>query len=191
PATTAEFLAELERELLRPAGVSPQTVGVERWVHGPGLPDNAPEPQTAAFAEVEAELAAWLGGEAAEELDTADWTTHEWLHFLRGLPAELSVERMAELDEAFGFTGSGNSEVLTAWLLVAIANDYRAADQALEDFLLRVGRRKFLDPLYRALAATPEGKERALEIYRRARPGYHSVSVGTIDEILGWGEGRS
>ena len=73
-----------------------------------------------------------------------------------------------------------------AWLLVAIANEYRAADAALEEFLLEVGRRKFLDPLYRALAATPEGRERAREIYRRARAGYHSVSQGTIDEILGW-----
>jgi leukotriene-A4 hydrolase len=186
PATTELFLAELESELLEPAGVDPAAVGVERWVYGPGLPANAPEPETPAFAAVEAELAAWLADAAAEDLDTADWTTHEWLHFLRGLPEDLTVEQLTELDRAFGFTESGNSEILTAWLLVAIANEYRAADAAVEEFLTTVGRRKFLDPLYRALAATPEGKARALEIYRRARPGYHSVSTGTIDEILGW-----
>lgn len=188
PSTSELFLAELESELLEPAGVDPATIGLDRWVHGPGLPANAPEPQTAAFAEVEAELAAWLAGEAAQEVATADWTTHEWLHFLRGLPEELSVEQLTELDEAFGFTESGNSEILTAWLLVAIANEYRAADAALEEFLTTVGRRKFLDPLYRALAATPEGRARAREIYRRARAGYHSVSQGTIDEILEWEE---
>ncbi|HEX6203795.1 MAG TPA: M1 family metallopeptidase [Thermoanaerobaculia bacterium] len=187
PATSELFLAEVRERLLQPAGIAPETVGLERWVYGPGLPPNAPEPRTAAFAEVEAELASWLAGEAAAaDLATADWTTHEWLHFLRALPAELTAEQLAELDRAFGFTASGNSEVLSAWLLVAIANDYRAADRALEDFLMEVGRRKFLDPLYRALAATPEGRQRALAIYRRARPGYHSVSVGTIDEILGW-----
>ncbi|HUO86693.1 MAG TPA: leukotriene A4 hydrolase C-terminal domain-containing protein, partial [Thermoanaerobaculia bacterium] len=186
PATTELFLAELESALLAPAGIDPAALGVERWVFGPGLPADAPDPQTPAFAAVEAELAAWLDGTAAADLDAAGWTTHEWLHFLRRLPAELSGEQLAELDRAFGFTNSGNSEILTAWLLVAIPNDYAAADPALEEFLLGVGRRKFLDPLYRALAATPEGRARALEIYRRARPGYHSVSQGTIDEILGW-----
>jgi hypothetical protein len=187
PATSELFLAEVRERLLQPAGIAPETVGLERWVYGPGLPPNAPDPRTAAFAEVEAQLAAWLAGDAAAaDLATADWTTHEWLHFLRALPEELTAEQLAELDSAFGFTASGNSEILSAWLLVAIANDYRAADRALEDFLMEVGRRKFLDPLYRALAATPEGRQRALEIYRRARPGYHSVSVGTIDEILGW-----
>jgi leukotriene-A4 hydrolase len=186
PSTSELFLAELESELLEPAGIDPATIGLQSWVYGPGLPANAPQPQTAAFTEVEAELAAWLAGRAAADLATADWTTHEWLHFLRGLPAELTVEQLAELDAAFGFTESGNSEILTAWLLVAIANDYRAADTAVEEFLMTVGRRKFLDPLYRALAATPEGRERALEIYGRARAGYHSVSQGTIDQILGW-----
>ena len=38
--------------------------------------------------------------------------------------------------------------------------------------------------LYKALAETPAGRERALAIYRAARPGYHAISVGTIDEML-------
>ncbi|HYH47228.1 MAG TPA: leukotriene A4 hydrolase C-terminal domain-containing protein, partial [Thermoanaerobaculia bacterium] len=49
-----------------------------------------------------------------------------------------------------------------------------------------VGRRKFLKPLYTELAKTPAGAERALRIYRQARPGYHSVSQQTIDDILDW-----
>jgi hypothetical protein len=47
-----------------------------------------------------------------------------------------------------------------------------------------VGRRKFLKPLYAALIETPEGKKRAQEIFAKARPGYHSVSAGTIEEML-------
>ena len=58
-------------------------------------------------------------------------------------------------------------------------------------YLVRVGRRKFLAPLYGALAATPEGKAWALRVYERARPGYHAVSRGTIDGILGWEEGAA
>ena len=56
----------------------------------------------------------------------------------------------------------------------------------LEEFLLSVGRRKFLKPLYEALVKTEAGKERALAIYRRARPRYHAISRRTLDGILGW-----
>jgi hypothetical protein len=32
---------------------------------------------------------------------------------------------------------------------------------------------------------TPEGKEWAKRVYAKARPGYHAVSINTIDEMLG------
>jgi len=53
---------------------------------------------------------------------------------------------------------------------------------------MRVGRRKFLQPLYTALAATPAGKAKGLAIYKQARPNYHFVSTHTIDGILGYKE---
>ena len=95
---------------------------------------------------------------------------------------------MSDLDSAFGFSKSGNSEVLHEWLLRAIEQKYEPAYDALERFLLRQGRRKFLKPLYEKLAETPEGLERARRMYRKARPMYHSVSYRTIDKILKWNE---
>ena len=55
-----------------------------------------------------------------------------------------------------------------------------------EEFLMSIGRRKFIKPIYEELAKTPEGKERALQIYRRARPAYHPIAVASIDEVLKW-----
>jgi hypothetical protein len=49
---------------------------------------------------------------------------------------------------------------------------------------MSIGRRKFIKPLYEELARTPEGRERALAIYRRARPTYHPISAASIDEVL-------
>jgi aminopeptidase N len=184
--TSAEFLDHLRAELLSPEEA--ERVGVERWVYEPGLPDNLAAPESARFAAVDAERRAWLEGRPATDLATADWTTHEWLRFLRGLPDDLPQARLAELDRAFDLTASGNSEIQAEWFGHAITAGYRPAYPALEEFLLRVGRRKFLVPLYGALAATPEGKEWALEVYERARPGYHAVSRGTVDDLLGWGE---
>ncbi len=55
---------------------------------------------------------------------------------------------------------------------------------ALENFLVNVGRRKFLIPLYKALINSPEGKILAEKIYKKARPNYHFVSTVTIDKML-------
>ena len=86
----------------------------------------------------------------------------------------------------FGLTASKNSEILCQWFLAALPAGYSPVMRPLESFLVNVGRRKFLSPLYRELAKTPGGLKRAREIYARARPGYHPVAIGTIDGILGW-----
>ena len=184
--TTADFVRHLRRHLLADDAELAARVDVERWIYGPGLPDDAPRIESAAFEQVEAQIAAWSAGAAAASLSVGGWSTHEWLHFLRSLPADLTGAQMAELDAAFRFSESGNSEILHAWLHPVIATGYEAAYPALERFLTGMGRRKFLQPLYSRLAATEEGMERARAIYARARPSYHSVSTQTIDEILNW-----
>ena len=47
-----------------------------------------------------------------------------------------------------------------------------------------MGRRKFLTPLYKAMVETGQ-KAMADAIYEQARPNYHSVATGTMDELLG------
>ncbi len=183
--TTDRFLAYLA-EKLPAAGAE---VNVQAWVDGPGLPEGAALPKSAAFERVDQELARFKSGTPAKDLAASGWTTHEKLHFLHGLlGSPVDAARLADLDQAWGLTASGNAEIQEAWFEVAIANQYQSAYPALEEFLLEVGRRKFLKPLYTALARTPEGKAWALSVYEKARPGYHSVSSGTIDEILGWGQ---
>ena len=142
-------------------------------------------PRAAAFEPVDAARQRVASQRTAAALDDSDdWTTQQWLRFLDGLPADPDL--LAALDQARAFTQSGNSEILAAWLGIAIAADYQPAMPRLERFLLEVGRRKFLVPLYKALLAAPEGQARAVAIYRRARPRYHSVSTGTLDKLLDW-----
>ncbi len=159
-------------------------IDINRWINGPGIPDNAPVVRSDAFTKVEEQVRAFESGTSAAQLATTKWSTHEWIHFLRHLPKSLTREQMAQLDAAFKFTGSGNSEILHEWLMNAIDKKYEPAYDALERFLLRQGRRKFLKPLYQKLAETPEGLERARRIYEKARPMYHAVSYRTIDQIL-------
>ncbi|HEX7185576.1 MAG TPA: M1 family metallopeptidase [Thermoanaerobaculia bacterium] len=183
---TTRFMAYLKKNLLGGDEELARKLMLDAWVYGPGVPANAPQVRSTAFAKVDQQIQAVKQGTPAAQLQTQGWTTHHWLHFLRNLPEPLDTAKMAELDAAFRFTESGNSEILNAWLLRAIESKYQPAYPALERFLTSMGRRKFLRPLYTALSKTPEGAEMALRIYEKARPGYHPVSQQTVDEILEW-----
>ena len=159
---------------------------IHEWIYEPGVPSNAAQPRSDRFAAVEREGERFRTGTPAAQLQTNGWSTHEWLHFIRNLPTPLSTQQMADLDQAFKLTQSGNSEILFAWLMRAIGSNYQPAYPALEHFLTSMGRRKFLRPLYGELAKTPEGREIAMRIYRTARPTYHAVSRESIDQILKW-----
>jgi hypothetical protein len=55
---------------------------------------------------------------------------------------------------------------------------------ALERFLTSQGRRKFVRPLFQDLMDSSWGKADAKRIYAAARPGYHAVTVQTLDAIV-------
>ncbi|MBI3653700.1 MAG: M1 family metallopeptidase [Acidobacteria bacterium] len=182
--TTAHFVEYLRANLIKGDQALEEQLKIDQWIYQPGLPDNLPKIHAVEFDKVKAQLQAWQAGKPAKELQTQGWTTQHWLYFLSQLPASMSKAQMADLDAAFGLSKTGNSEILFAWLMRAIANKYEAAYPALEHFLTSQGRRKFLKPLYTELAKTAEGKAMAKRIYQKARPTYHSVSYLTIDEIL-------
>jgi len=39
-------------------------------------------------------------------------------------------------------------------------------------------------PLYRALAATPEGRQRAASIFGKAKAGYHPMTIEAVEKLL-------
>ncbi|MDO7876074.1 M1 family metallopeptidase [Hymenobacter sp. ASUV-10] len=183
---TATFLRYLHTELLdQQPGLAAQ-LRLAEWVDGPGLPDNAPAIHSARFEKVDAALALLAATSAPAELTpiTKEWSSHEWVYFLHGLSPTLTTDQLAALDATFHFSASSNAEMLAAWFPHTIRAGYAGADAALEKFLLHVGRRKFIVPLYKALLAVPDGHERARKIYAAARANYHSVATGTLDALL-------
>lgn len=182
PMNTERFIANLNEHLLTPE--EEQAVNINAWVYGPGLPDNALIPYSEELDRVESSIAQYNNNQIkAEEIDISGYTTHHWLYFLRGLK-NLDSIKMHELDQNFNFTQTGNSEIACDWFKHCIDHQYEEAFPALNDFLIRVGRRKFLTPLYTRLAKSPQNKAWAKEVYQTARNGYHSVSYNTVDEVL-------
>jgi leukotriene A-4 hydrolase/aminopeptidase len=183
--TTDDFIAHLKKNLLDPNPELAAKIPLDEWINKPGLPASAPKPQSDAFAKVEAQAKEWLDGKtAAARLRTKQWSTQEWLHFLQFLPKQLTANQLKELDQAFGLTKIGNAEIAHQWLLISIRNNYETAYSRLEEYLISIGRQKLIKPLYEELVKTPAGKERALKIYARARPGYHPIAQTSVDKIV-------
>lgn len=184
--TTAVLLHEIRTKLLTPEEAA--QVNFAQWIEAAGMPADAPHPHSDALARVDAQAASLrqAGPSAVGQLSVTGWTTHHWLHFLETMEPALNIPWMEALEARFRLTTTGNSEILALWLRLAVAQGWPTVDGPLEAFLLQIGRRKFLKPLYAELMAAPGGKQRALELYRRARPRYHSVSTATLDELLGY-----
>ena len=90
----------------------------------------------------------------------------------------------AWLDEHLQLMGRGNHEILVEWLTLAAAADYAPAFPRIREVLLRVGRMKYLRPLYGALAGSPRTRALAREIFAAASPGYHGLSRRVVQSVL-------
>jgi aminopeptidase N len=181
--TTEEFKEYLNNNLIKPHNLQ---VNIDEWMYSSGLPDNCPKVVSKLFNAVEANLEQfYLTNDVKKSIFSEDWSTHEWLHFIRNLKEGTTPQQMKMLDDAFQLTQSGNSEIAAIWFEKSIYYGYDKIDKELEAFLIKIGRRKFLMPLYTALASTPEGKQKAIAIYKKAKPNYHFVSYNSIDQLLG------
>ena len=90
----------------------------------------------------------------------------------------METSQLAALDRQFKLTDSTNAEIAHVWFRLAIANSYTAAYPAMERYMVRIGRRKLIVPLYRDLAATPAGLALAKKIYASARAGLSPARPG-------------
>jgi aminopeptidase N len=183
--TTARLLDDMREHLLprQPNRVTEEEL--QEWVYAPGIPTNAPRAESRKFSTVDAARIAWTGsGTLPAKSITDAWTTQEWVRFLEGMPQTLRPEQLAQLDEAYKLTGTANGEIAQRWYPLAERSGYAAARPAMGAFLERVGRRKLVVPIYRALVATPDGLAFAQQVFARARPGYHPITTGTVEQVI-------
>ena len=183
--STEQFRDYLLEALRTRAPGRVDVVQVDEWLYRPGLPSFAVLRSSDAFARIDGQRADWLAGRLAlADLPAKDWSVFQWQHFLDGMPADLALERAAELDRQFALDGVGNAEIAFSWLRVAIRAGYTPANTRLAQFLTSIGRRKLIRPLYEELMKTAGGREFARRIYAEARPGYHPIAVATLDPIV-------
>lgn len=157
---------------------------VRQWVFEPGIPEGAPVPRSEAFADIEPVRHEWLSGRiAAEDIDTSKWTYHHWKRFLDGMPKQLRRDKLEDLDQAFQLTAAANNEIAFSWLRIAIRNGYEPAFGRLEDFLMSIGRTKFIGVLYGDMIAAGMD-DMALRVFEEAKPTYHPLAAKEIASTI-------
>ncbi|GFD73367.1 cold-active zinc metallopeptidase M1 family protein [Tenacibaculum sp. KUL113] len=183
--TTDTFIAYLDKTLLKQYPNELDAERIHTWIFEPGIPEGAPHPESDAFSKIDETRSAWLsGGIKAADIETGQWTVHEWLYFLNNMPESLSEAQLVELDSAFSLTSTKNNEIAHSWLMIAVENNYQPAFERLYSYLVSIGRNKLVKPLYRELSKTPEGKAFAKRAFEEAKPGYHPLTVKANEGYL-------
>ena len=198
---TEQFLEYLNKELLKKRNV---TFNSDEWIYQEGLPDNCVKIRSTRFEEVQSLADRFVAGEdifakkvkyikvkgrkkkkkVVEQLTRDRFITQEWQAFIRRLPKNISVERMKVLDANLNFKDWGNTEIMTEWYVLGINNGYEELKPSIEKFLKKIGRRKYLMPIYKALAKKPADKKWAKGVFNATKNNYHAVSRNTVEEIL-------
>lgn len=179
-----DFLAYLNDKLIKNDEALKNKINSYAWVYQPGLPKEFIPPVSKNFHKIDSLQKHLMANQNPKGLNKEIKSTNEKLYFIRTIPTPADLKLITAIDQEFGFTNSGNSEIQCAWYTLAINKNYIVAYPAMKNFLINVGRRKFLSPIYKALIKTPEGKKMAKDIYKEARPNYHSVAYNTLDEML-------
>jgi aminopeptidase N len=183
--TTEAFVAYLDEKLLQPNPGVVSRARIDEWIYATAMPADAIYAQSDVFARVDAQRADWLAGKLPTgKLPAANWSAHEWQHFLDNMPATTTAAQLGELDRRFALNKSPNSYIAMSWFRIAIRHGYAPALPAVERFLLAVGRMRFINPLYRELATTPEGRALAERVFARARPTYHPIAQVGVERTL-------
>lgn len=181
--TTEDFVEYASQTLLQDHADKLTEAELLEWIYAEGLPDMFTAPTSTSLNKVDCALERWRGGAALTRNDTQTWRVQHWQYFLAGLPEHLPQARLLELDDVFDLGNSANAEIACDWLRVAIRNHFDPALGQVETFLCRIGRAKFVRPLFAELQVAGYQNELGA-IYRRARETYHPSLRVQLDKLL-------
>ena len=201
PATSQMFLDDMMANLVANEAEA-EALTLREWIFEPGLPANVAKPDPAAFAEVDAAVRTYAevyspsidGPEPPSRVSFPQdrwetWTSAERQRFLDNVPDDLTHHELRLLNDNLGLSQTSNNEELFLWLEMALARRYDPAVPLAEDFLARVGRAKFVRPLFQVLWDQGEwGRPIARRIYDKTRGSYHSVTRAGVDRIMKQGD---
>jgi aminopeptidase N len=198
---TEQFTTFLTTELLQPNKL---TFNTSEWLYQKGLPKNCIQLHSQRFEKITQLARKFATGEnifkkkvswvkikgkrrkkkMVYQLKRTDFIAQEWQVFIRQLPKKMAVEQLKLVDRELNFKNWGNAEIMEEWFVLGIRSNYKEVFPAMEKFISKVGRRKFLLPIYSTLAEQERTKKWALGVYKKAKINYHPITQKSIEELI-------
>jgi hypothetical protein len=203
--STASFITEMENNLLLPEKLN---FDYDEWIFQNGLPKNTHIINSPRLKKMESLAKRFSSGEnvfepiityewqkikksrkkkrikIVTEIKRDDFIVQEWQTFIRALSDDISIDKLQYLDAMFHFSTWGNSEVMADWFVLNIHQKNRLIRPAIEKFISKVGRRKYLLPIYKALINNPDDKVWAKKVFDNSKAYYHAVSRNSVAELF-------
>ncbi len=186
--STEEFISYLEVNLLQPNKIDFNT---NEWIYQPGLPSNAVKIESVRLNKMKDLAKKMNDGEeifkgSGKNLALDQHITQEWQVFIRELSDDLSPEKMRTIDAQLHFSSAANSAIKADWFLKSVKTGYRDNSSEMSDYLIKTGRRWFIESIYEALMKSNDPKDHlfANTVFDKAKSGYHFVSRSTIEAIV-------
>lgn len=186
--TTEQFIDYLNKELLEPNDIEFNT---NEWIYEPGLPENCIRFKSDRLDRM-SEWAKMLNkgkmisDKDLKNLERTDLTTQEWQTLIRNLNDDVPVKSLIELDRRFEFSTFGNNAIKSDWFKRAARSGYREVRPQIREYLIKIGRRWFVEGIYSELMASEDQSDHAFarEVFEEAKKGYHFITANTISEIV-------
>lgn len=181
--TTEDFVKYLNENLIKGDKALADKIQLDNWIYKPGIPSNIVPVSSAEFDAIDAIQKSWRETGVAG-LSKKITSTAEKQHFIDHLPADITAKEMEAIDKEFNFTKGGNFIIKRQWFVQAIRHQYKAADSAIEQFLIGSSRTGSIMMLYKEMVKTPEGKVWAKKVFDKAKSGYHATTIQDAASVL-------
>lgn len=182
---TEQFITYFNENIISKNKEWEKSIQLHSWIFGPGIPNLHPQFKPNNFLMIDPIIeAVHQNNDFIDEINTSDWSTYEYLYFLKGIQPINSFSLMEKLDKAWDLTHHKNMEILCLWLVLSIEQEYKPAYSELDQFLSQVGRMKFLEPIYEALSKSSLGLLGTQKLYKQKANNYHPIAQMEIKHIL-------
>ncbi|MGN7810007.1 leukotriene A4 hydrolase C-terminal domain-containing protein [Flavobacterium sp. 22076] len=181
--TTEDFVKYINENLIKGDKALADKIKLEDWIYKPGIPSNITPVSSADFDAIDTIQKSWRETGVAG-LSKKITTTAEKQHFIDHLPDDITAKEMEAIDKEFNFTNGGNFIIKRQWFVQAIRHQYKAANPAIEQFLIGSSRTGSVMMLYKEMAKTPEGKTWAKQIFDKAKSGYHATTIQAFESVV-------
>lgn len=201
--STGDFIDYLKKNLLSKQNID---FNYNEWINQEGLPNNKIDISSPRLTKMKELALKFSNGEdvfapkiryeririkkkikkkkIVEQLKKEDFITQEWQMFIRYLPKTITVDKLQSLNSYFGFNRTENAEIALDWFTLCINANYDGVLPDIERFLRKIGRRKFVLPLYELLAQKPQYKNFAKTLFDSQKNYYHAVTKNSVEKLF-------